>query len=214
MSDLGSSACPVENPPLPGSEAPEGFRNYYLRNTGGGYQGVLTEDDIARSRWTPTQFELGFAGATPDLQHIVLSTCAALVPTATEVPGSGGECDPDEQNLYEKSGAELRLINVTPGAELAAQSRAISSDGSRVYWTDGANLHLRDGAVDKQVDTTVGGGGTFETASADGSIAYFSKAGHLYRYRTSGEACRRPDSGGGSSRGCSAPPRTGPTSTT
>ena len=33
--------CPVENPPLPGSGAPEGFRNYYVRNNSDGTFGTL-----------------------------------------------------------------------------------------------------------------------------------------------------------------------------
>jgi hypothetical protein len=39
--------------------------------------------------------------------------------------------------------------------------------------------------VTKQVDASLGGGGTFETASADGSTAFFTKAGHLYRFLAS-----------------------------
>ena len=34
----------------------------------------------------------------------------------------------------------------------------------------------------KQADASAGGGGSFELASADGSLAYFSKGGDLYRY--------------------------------
>ena len=130
-------------------------------------------------------FELEFAGATPDLAHVVLSSCAALTPEATEVPGLEGECDPAEQNLYERSGSTLRLINLlpaqgtgTPGATLAAQSRAISANGTRVYWTDGAALYLRDGTETKKVAD----GATFETASLDGSLAFYTLGEHLFRY--------------------------------
>ena len=49
--------------------------------------------DIADLQLGPEDFELAFAGATPDLAHVVLSTCAALTPDATEVPGTEGECD-------------------------------------------------------------------------------------------------------------------------
>jgi hypothetical protein len=176
-----SDHCPVANPPLPGSGAPAGFRNYYLRSgADGSFSALLSSADL--SGLTAEDFEVRFAGATPDLAHIVISTCAALTPDATEVPGSGGECDPAKQNLYEKSGSALELINSAPGAALAADSRAISGDGTRVYWSDGTALHLRDGEDDVQVDKDAGGGGTFETASLDGSVAFFTKAGHLYRY--------------------------------
>ena len=178
-----SSQCPVANAPLPGSDAPAGYRNYYVRSgSDGSFKALLSSADIASLALGPEDFELAFAGATPDLAHVILSTCAALTGGATEVPGSEGECDPTKQNLYEKSGSELSLINTAPGARLAAQSRAISPDGSRVYWTDGTNLHLWDGGVTKQVDEGLGGGGTFETASLDGSVAFFSKEGHLWRY--------------------------------
>jgi hypothetical protein len=185
-----TTQCPVENAPLAGSGAPAGYRNYYLRNSSSGsFEALLQGPDIGGLALGPSDFELAFAGATPDLAHVILSTCAALTPEASEVPGPEGECDAAEQNLYEKTGTSLKLINLlpaqaggTPGATLAAQSRAISADGSRVYFHLNGNLYLRDGAVTKQVDQSAGGGGHFETASLDGSTAYFSKAGHLYRW--------------------------------
>jgi hypothetical protein len=185
-----SSQCPVENPPLSGSGAPTGYRNYYLRSaSGGSFKALLSSADIAGLALGPEDFEVAFAGATPDLAHTILSSCAKLTADATEVAGSEGECDPAEANLYEKTGTALKLINLlpgqatgTPGASLAAQSRAVSTDGSRVYWSDGTNLYLREGGVTKPVDGAQGGGGTFETASSDGSLAFFIKNTHLYRY--------------------------------
>jgi hypothetical protein len=178
-----SSQCPVANAPVAGSDAPAGYRNYYLRSSSdGSFKATLSSADIATLALGPEDFELAFAGATPDLAHVILSTCAALTAGAVEVAGSEGECNPAKQNLYEKSGSELALINTAPGARLAAQSRAISPDGSRVYWTDGENLYLEDGGATKQVDEGAGGGGTFETASVDGSVAFFSKGGQLWRY--------------------------------
>ena len=114
---------------------------------------------------------------------MILTSCAALTTDATEIPGSDGECAAAKQNLYLKSGSALpQLINLlpgdttgTPGATLAAQSRAISSDASRVYWTDGTDLYLREGSQTKQVDEAQGGGGTFQTATPDGSVAFFTK---------------------------------------
>jgi hypothetical protein len=149
------------------------------------------------------QPDLHFAGADEDLEQIVLSTCAALTADASEVSGPEG-CDPGEPNLYRWSSAGLSLVNLepastvgTPGAALAAQARAVSTDGSRVYWTLGGNLYLRDGSVTKQVDAEVGGGGRFETASATGEVAFFTKAGHLYRYdATAGSAADLTPGGG------------------
>src|SRR5207344_1893060 len=85
----------------------------------------------------------------------------------------------------------------TPGAALAAEAGAISSDGSRVYWTAAGNLYLREGGQTVQVDEAQGGGGTFETASADGSVAFFSKGGHLYRYLAAAKTSTDLTPGGG-----------------
>jgi hypothetical protein len=175
--------CPVANPPLPGSGAPAGYRNYYLRaSADGSFRTMLSSAALSGHPFGPEDFEVAFVGATPDLAHVILSTCSALLPGNLEVPGIGGECDPTKQNLYKRSGSALTLINPAPGATLAAQSRAISNNGSRVYWSNGTNLYLYDAGVTKQVDAAQGGGGTFETASSDGSIAFFTKGGHLYRY--------------------------------
>jgi hypothetical protein len=128
---------------------------------------------------------------------VVLSTCAKLTLEATEVPQGSG-CDQGERNLYEWSAGTgaLKLLNFapgeatgTPGAQLAAQSNAISTDGDRVYLTEleDGGLYLREGNTTKQVPETTGGAGTFQTAAADGSLAFFTKGAHLYRYLASGE---------------------------
>lgn len=200
------SECAVANPPLPGSGAPAGFVDYYRRDAEGGFAALLTEAELGPPI-DPESFQLTLAATSPDLRHVVLSTCTALTPDATEVTTGPGSCDPAEPNLYEWSAAGLELVNVLPGetqgdpgAEVAAQGLSISADGSRVYWVDrdtgGLYLHVRgEGSI--PVDDDVGGGGAFETAGADGSIAYFSKAGHLYRFDLSTEAATDLTPGGG-----------------
>jgi hypothetical protein len=191
--------CPVENSPLPGSGAPTGYRNYYLRSAANGsFKALLSSTDISGLALDSAHFELAFAAATPDFAHAVLSSCAALTAPATEVAGSGGECDPTKPNLYEWSGGGLTLINLlpgestgTPGASLAAQSGAISANGQRVYFTTGAGapIYLREaGGPTKLLPETAGGGASFEIASADGSLAFFIKAGHLYRYAAAAQS--------------------------
>jgi hypothetical protein len=166
-----------------GEECPRG---YSLRDN---ESGAFTD--------SPEEPDLHFAGSSADLRHIVLSTCAALTPDATEVAGSEG-CDPSEPNLYDWSGGGLTLLNLlpgqsegTPGARLAAQGGAVSADGSRVYFSeseDGA-LYLREaGGPTKLLPETVGGGAAFQAASADGRIAFFTKGGTLYRYSEASEA--------------------------
>ncbi len=192
-------------PPLPGTEAPPGYRNYYLRDAAGGYAALLTYTDIAGLTVPAQSFELAFAGASPDLAHVVLSTCAALTDDATEVADVGEGCDPAAPNLYARSNAGWRLLNVLPGdsigtppAQLAAPSGAVSNDGARVFWTDGADLYLSEAGVGTvQVDAGAGGGGTFQLASSDGAIALFTRAGSLYRYDagTGGTANLTPGGG-------------------
>jgi hypothetical protein len=186
---LGLLAAP-SYPPLPGTAAPAGYGNYYLRDSAGSYTALLTYADIAGLRTPAQSFGLSFAGAAPDLEHVVLSTCSALTEGATEVPGTGAGCNPEDPNLYERSASGWRLLNLLPGAStgtpparLAAPSGAISSDGSRVFWTDGSDLYLSEaGAGTIQVDKGAGGGGTFQAASSDGSVALFTKGEHLYRF--------------------------------
>lgn len=195
--------CAVPNPPLAGTDAPPGYQNYYLRE-GGDFRALLGAANAGALALEPRDFELRLAGASPDLRHPVLTTCAALTANATEVPLGDG-CDPAQPNLYVYSaGAGLSLVNLlpaqgtgAPGATLAGQSGAVSADGSRVYFTQGGNLYLREGAQTKQVDTAALGGGVFQTASSDGSAAYFTKAEHLWRYlAATGTATDLTPSGG------------------
>lgn len=180
--------CGVANPPLVGTEAPTGYQDYYLRdNASGTFVALLTATN-ASIALSPARFDLAFAGASPDLRHVVLSTCAALTADAVEIPQGEG-CDPSEQNLYEWSDGTIRLVNLlpgdsqgTPGASLATPGGAVSSDGSRVYFTDSGNLYLREGGHTVQVDEEEGGGGELQTATPDGAVAFFAKAGHVYRY--------------------------------
>ena len=192
-----ASGCPVANPPLAGTDAPAGYQNYYLRDVAAASsEALLGLGDVAGLETDPADFSLSFAGASPDLSHVVLSTCAALTPAATEVPLGAG-CDPAKPNLYKWSAGALSLVNLlpaqgtgTPGAALAAQAAAVSADGTRVYWTDLAtgNLYLRAAGQTKQVDAAAGGGGSFQTATADGSAALYLKAGHLWRYEALADA--------------------------
>jgi hypothetical protein len=188
--------CPAPNPVLPGTGAPAGYMAYYLRS-GGAFTSLLSAAEVVRSAVSPEAFEVSFAATSSDLSHVVLSSCAKLTADATEVPAGPGECVAGEQNLYEWSGGGLSLVNLlpgettgTPGAQIAAALGAISSDGSRVYFTlleDGA-LYLREeGQPTKLLPETVGGGAHFQVASADGQVAYFIKGGSLYRYDAQAE---------------------------
>jgi hypothetical protein len=173
--------CPVANAPLAGTDAPAGFQNYYLRdNEDGSFSAVLTSANDSELGLSAQEFNLAFAGASPDLRHVILSTCAALTATATEVAGSEG-CEPSKPNLYEYSSGQLALVNVNPGAALAAQSGAVSTDGQRVYFTEAGKLWLREGLA---APFELAEGGEFQTATPTGSLAFYTKAEHLYLYAT------------------------------
>ena len=119
---------------------------------------------------------------------MILSSCAALTTNASEVAGTEG-CDPAQTNLYEYSEGQLSLVNLLPGktvgttgATLAAPGGSVSTDGSRIYFTDAGNLYLREAAATNQLDETLGGGGEFQTATPNGSIAFYTKEEKLYSY--------------------------------
>jgi hypothetical protein len=147
-----------------------------------------------------------FLGATSDATHILLSSEAALVEGAPS-----GE-------LYEWHGGRLELVSVRPGTgapapttaepRLGAESsarNAISADGSRVIWSEGQDLtslhhlYLRDVATEEtlQLDLNKGGTGkglvepTFQTASSDGSVVFFTDEQQLTP--GSGAAPHAPD---------------------
>jgi hypothetical protein len=106
-----------------------------------------------------------FAGASPDLLHIVFLRGSDLF-------------------LWSPPSATLTRVNDVSAAGLAAPEDAVSTDGARIYWRgalDG-NLRLWEGGAGVPIDTAAGGGGDFAAASADGSVAFFTKANHLYRF--------------------------------
>jgi hypothetical protein len=116
----------------------------------------------------PTAPGLSFAGASPDLHHVVFEA---------------------DSGLYEWSGGSLVQLSAESGAALAAPIGAVSSDGS-VYFTEleDGPLYLHEvGEPAKLLPETVGGGASFQAASVDGSIAFFTVGGALHRYEAATE---------------------------
>jgi hypothetical protein len=170
------SDCAVPNPPLAGTNAPEGYQDYYLRENGV-FTALIETSDVAGRGIDPSNFEVRLAGASPDLRTVVVSTCSPLTADATD------GCDTGRQNLYKWSQATgaLTLINSSPGAAIAAPAGAVSDDGAKVYWRDpsAGELSVNQSGINTQIDA---GGGVFQAASADGAIAYYTKGEHLWRY--------------------------------
>ncbi|HWX45672.1 MAG TPA: hypothetical protein VNY52_10175 [Solirubrobacteraceae bacterium] len=174
-----STGCPVANRSLRGTEAPPGYQDYYLRNDEtGAFSALVTQANSPSLAESPDWFDLALAGASPDLRHVILSTCAKLTSAASETPGPEG-CDPAKPNLYEYAEGQLKLLNTSPGAMLAAQGGAISADGQRVYFAEAGKLWLREGV---SAPYELAEGGEFQAASANGVLAFYTTAGHLYRY--------------------------------
>lgn len=176
--------CPVANPPLPGTDAPTGYQDYYLRdNPTASFEALLNSADLTGLSLGPADFDLSLAGASPDLGHVILATCAALTPDATAVQ-SGSGCDPSQQNLYvwnQGDGLAPAAINGgLPGASLAAPVAAVSTTGDRAYWADDStgDLYLHDELGNHPVDSAA----QFQTATPDGAAAFYTKAGDLYLY--------------------------------
>ena len=116
----------------------------------------------------PTAPGLRFEGAGPDLRHFVFGA---------------------EDGLYGWSGGALETISATGGAILAAPSGAVSDDGSHVYFTlaeDGPIYLYQTGSGVVPVPETIGAA-AFQAASVDGSLAYFTRGGQLYRYDAAAE---------------------------
>jgi len=177
-----------------------------------------------------------FVGASPDVSHIVLQyRWAPLVEGAPL------------ESLYEWTGGRLSVISVLPNESLATGGilgginrggspgathvvrNAVSADGSRVVWSYGSHLYLRDTTSEKtvQLDEVQGGSGQgssepgFQTASSDGSRIFFtdkqeltkdaSGSADLYECEIVEEAghlgCRLSDltGGGGESTGVMEP---------
>jgi hypothetical protein len=158
----------------------------YLRdNATATYLPLVTQANTAEG----TQFggRLEFVSATPDLGAALISSRVAL---------AGPESSP---GLYEWSAGKLQYVSVLPDGEAlpaaepgfyhAVLHNAISSDGSRIIFTDkedlvtrGGHLYMRDTARGEtlQLDAAQGvkepasGSAQFQAASGDGSRVLFT----------------------------------------
>jgi DNA-binding beta-propeller fold protein YncE len=187
---------PLEQPPL-SPEATE--KTMYLRDTAtGGYLPLVTPaNDTAGTEFGE---KLEFAGANPDLSDVVLSS---------EVPLTAGA----GAGLYEwQSGKPLMAVSVLPdgtaalepalGAESHNVRGAVSSDGTRVFWTGESevpageftetvrHLYMRDMTTGQtlQVDAAVPpiaepgeeeGEVGFQAANSEGTKVFFTDTARL-----------------------------------
>ena len=122
-----------------------------------------------------------YGGASSDLTHIVFES-------PDLIPGTGAV---GSNNVYEYTFSDgmVHLVSILPGETPSSGANtigsgppapnAVSDDGSRIFWSGGGNLYLReDGTSSVQVDASQnsgpGGGGRFWTATPDGSHVFFT----------------------------------------
>ena len=198
----------VEDPPL-SPQASE--KTPYVREEAPSVPPAYTPLVTAANDTAGTQFggALEFLDATPDLSHVIVESKVGLTSS-----------DPSAGGLYEwQAGAPLQLVSVLPDGMPAPDEPgrepslgdagglnargAISSDGSRVFWSEGDEeaLYLRDSARGEtiKINAAQGHGATepsqggeevpepmegrqvvhFQAASDDGSRVFFTDTGRL-----------------------------------
>ncbi len=157
-----------------------GYYNVYLHELGASpspYQ-LLTTAGPAGEK---PGYEVRFAGASPDLAHIVVEATSPL----TEGEGAPAGA----WSVYEWAGGRLRLVSILPGPGSVAAAGAkagggedhnfandVSADGSRVFWTYGGQLYVREnGTTTVELTPSLGNGSaTFRAATPDGSKVFFT----------------------------------------
>jgi hypothetical protein len=146
-SDLSKGLLRGELTPLT-SDSPSGYINLYIADTSSNtYQAVTTgvPPGLRPYEQQESEFEPRTVGFSSDLSHVVFQEYG--------FEGLTPEASPDHTHVYEWSGGHLVLVDVAPeGKTLSAEDRAgspgsnprsgdvwhaVSSDGSRVFFTGG-----------------------------------------------------------------------------
>ena len=139
------------------------------------------------------------SGANPNLTHVALSSEVPLVAGASV----------DGPTLYEWAGGQIQPVSVLPeseggalvqgflGSDQGSVRKAVSDDGSRVFWSPGnigtgsinfTALYVRDTAeeVTSRLDVVQQGASgagdnrpAFQGASADGTVVFFTDSQQL-----------------------------------
>lgn len=206
--DLSAGLLEWSEPAL-AEGAPPGFRELYVCAVEGTCRALV---QVAPPSMPALFYRLRFAGASPDLGHVVIEANDALTPGAPAITDS----------VYEWAGSALRLVSVLPGpGEVAANGAeagdgkdddfadVISSDGSRIFWTDAARqLYVRENGTRtvklnaSARSVSLGDGtATLLATTPDGSTAIFTdptaisddagdSGGGIYAYDVDAESLR------------------------
>lgn len=169
-------------------DAPPQYDNLYSQSTASPL--ALRPLEVAqppnRTASGGQEFIVRYAGAADDLSRIFFAANDALTQATSAAPAAqdGGV---GKFNLFEweRATGQLRLVNVKPGnteTEVGASfpagsANAISADGSRAFWSDGAGqVYVRESAVST---VEIPDSGHFLAAASDGSKVLLDN-GHLY----------------------------------
>lgn len=139
---------------------------------------------------------LAYAGASSDMTHLLFEANDALTePESVD----GGR---DANNLYDSVDGVPLSVNILPNGKPDANAtfggpnatgrnedepdfeRVISSDGSRIFWTDlnTSDIYMRENEGTSLATTVPVGNGQYWTANADGSLVFYTNNEALYRY--------------------------------
>ncbi len=168
-----------------------GFLNLYRRdNAGEAYEALTTAKPLNQA---PGSYWPELQGVSADGSHAVFRANAKLNGPAASIT---------DYQLYEhvrgKGCGELRLVSVLPNGTPSVSSssagtinglaegrentvaRAVSEDGSRIYWTSAGALYLRVGG--KETVQVAASSSRFWTAATDGSKAIYTIGEDLYEF--------------------------------
>jgi DNA-binding beta-propeller fold protein YncE len=203
-------SCESNLPPLSADAPGGGYDVLYTRaSSDGSYHALLTttppnrpanEFAAAGVYGQDSKCGLGslaYAGASSDLSHLLFEANDALTANALD-PGV------EANNLYDSVAGQLSLVNVLPNGapdpnatfgspsprsskEPPDFSHVISSDGSRIFWTDlnTGELYVREnGTATAPVSV---GSAHFWAATSDGRYVFYTEGGALYRFDVESE---------------------------
>jgi hypothetical protein len=219
ISEVGSPGALTEVP-----QVPLGGYKFLYTHSGSGSEGIYSPlfdknpphrsvSEFGTANVPETDLAAGgvvtYAGASQTFSDLLFEANDTLAVGAVD---GGAEAN----NLYMSIGGSPRLVNVLPSGESEANatfgapavreprgnppdfSHVLSSDGSRVFWTDLNNgaLYMSEkiGSPDErttELDASDGGqgtngGGRFWTAAEDGSKVFFSDESKLTANSTAG----------------------------
>ncbi|HET7485878.1 MAG TPA: hypothetical protein VFJ64_10960 [Solirubrobacterales bacterium] len=188
--DLSSAVwqTPPDPPTLPGTQ--EGASNFYreLEMPDGSYE--LMNPPFPDVGGSSVLVEV--TGISADLSHVLLQAFGSEPLTPDTPP-----LEPGQFESYDWSAGQLHLVGILPDETVApdgaetARVGAMSSDGSRIFFTSGGlerTLYVRLNDASTTLIANLGTNGVFEGATPDGSYAFYrDNSGELFAFNVDSE---------------------------